>query len=200
MRILHMVFHPSLVDSRVNRMWKEQLQASGKIATSRDMYAEYPTFEIDVAKEQALLLEHERIIFQFPVYWWSMPPLMKKWLDDVLQYQFAYGSQGDKLAGKEMQLICSAGGQAQNYNGFHMFATIPELFKPLQLTANLAQMKYAPPLYMFNADACPDREVERYGEQWVELIDDPTRGDGLLYMNQRSRKELNEVYLQLGVA
>ena len=163
------------------------------------MYTEYPDFQIDVKKEQEILLQHERIIFQFPVYWWSVTPLLKKWLDDVLEYQFAYGSKGDKLKGKDMQLICSVGGQAKNYNGFHMFATVPELFKSFQLTANLAQMNYAQPLYMFNADACADEEVSFYGKKWVELIDDHRRSDGLQYSNDKVHQDLVDVYQQLGM-
>ena len=164
------------------------------------MYSEYPEFHIDIEKEQKLLLEHDRIVLQFPMYWWSMTPLLKKWLDDVLQYQFAYGSKGDKLKGKDMQVICSAGGQAKNFNGFHMFATVPELLKPLQLTANLAKMNYAQPLYMFNADACSDYEVRLFGDKWIDLIDDPRRGDGLEYTNEKIHEELIDVYQQLGMA
>lgn len=200
MKILNLVFHPNLASSRVNRTWKTQLEDSGKVNSSRDLYAEYPDFNIDVAKEQALLTAHQRIILQFPMYWWSMPPLLKKWLDDVLEYQFAYGSKGDKLQDKDLQLICSVGGQAKNYSGFHMFATVPELLRPFQLTANLAKMNYAQPLYMFNADACSDNEIQRFGERWVELIDDPRRSDGLQYCNNKINEELVDVYQQLDMA
>lgn len=200
MKILHLVFHPDLTSSRVNKAWKRQLDESGKITTSRDMYAEYPNFDIDVEKEQMLLLKHDRIVLQFPIYWWSMTPLLKKWLDDVFQYQFAYGRNGDKLKGKDLQIICSAGGQAKNYNGFHMFATVPEILKPFQLTANLAKMNYSQPLYMFNADACSDDEVKTFGRKWVELIADPRRGDGLKYTNDKIHEELIDVYQQLGLA
>lgn len=96
MKIMNLVFHPDLGESRVNSTWKKQLEESGKITTSRDMYSEYSDFQIDIDREQKLLLEHDRIVFQFPMYWWSVPPLLKQWLDDVLQYQFAYGSKGDK--------------------------------------------------------------------------------------------------------
>ena len=200
MKILNLVFHPDLLQSRVNKTWKKQLEDSGKIATSRDICAEYPDFDIDVETEQRLLLDHDRILLQFPIYWWSMTPLLKKWLDDVFQYEFAYGKAGDKLKGKDLQIICSAGGQARNYNGFHMFATVPEILKPFQLAANLARMNYAVPMYMFNADACSDDEVKRFGEKWVELIDDPDRGDGLKFVNERVHEDLVDVYQQLGLA
>ena len=200
MKIMHLVFHPDLAQSRVNRTWKKQLVKSGKVTTSRDMYSEYPDFNIDVEKEQKLLMAHDRIVLQFPIYWWSMTPLLKKWLDDVLEYQFAYGSKGDKLQGKDLMIICSAGGQAKNYSGFHMFATVPEILKPFQLTANLAKMNYAQPLYMFNADACSDDEVQKYGKSWVKAIDDSARSDGLRFANAKIHDELNDVYQQLGMA
>ena len=127
-----------------------------------------------------------------------MTPLLKKWMDDVLEYQFAYGSQGDKLKNKDMQVICSVGGQAKNYNGFHMFATVPELLKSFQLTANLAKMNYAQPLYMFNADACEDEQVKAFGDKWIDLIDDPRSSDGLAYTNAKIHGDLNDVYEKSG--
>ena len=81
-----------------------------------------------------------------------------------------------------------------------MFATVPEILKPFQLTANLAQMNYAQPLYMFNADACSDEEVQKFGDRWVQLIDDPRRGDGLNFANKKIHEELVDVYQQLGMA
>ena len=99
MRIMNLVFHPDLQASRVNRAWKRQLESSGKVATSRDLYGDYPDFRIDIEREQDQLLAHDRVILQFPLYWYSCPPLLKKWLDDVLTHGFAYGSTGDQLRG-----------------------------------------------------------------------------------------------------
>ncbi|MGB0370206.1 MAG: NAD(P)H-dependent oxidoreductase [Opitutales bacterium] len=159
MKIMNMVFHPDLSSSRVNRIWKQQLEASGKIAISRDMYQEYPELQIDVEREQNLLLEFDRIIFQFPFYWYSSPPLLKKWLDDVLTYGFAYGSTGDKLKGKDLQIILSAGGQEKYYTGFDIYATIHDLLRPFQLTANLCQMNYMIPQWMYRADSVSEDSI-----------------------------------------
>lgn len=133
MKILNLIFHPDLSGSRVNKTWKQQLDESGKITTSRDMYAEYPDFQIDIEREQRLLREHDRIIFQFPMFWYSVPPLLKKWLDDVLAYDFAYGENGDKLKGKDMQVIVSVGGREKFYSGFDIFASVPDLLRPFQI-------------------------------------------------------------------
>lgn len=146
------------------------------------MYAEYPGFQIDVEREQRLLLEHDRIVFQFPFYWYSCPPLLKKWLDDVLTYGFAYGSRGDKLKGKDMQLIVSAGGQAKYYSGFDIYATMYDLLRQFQLTANLCQMNYMLPVWMYQADQATEAVIREHGNQWVEMIDDHERSNGRKFL------------------
>ncbi|MEM6726233.1 MAG: NAD(P)H-dependent oxidoreductase [Bacteroidota bacterium] len=178
MKILHLVFHPDLKTSRVNRIWKSQLDGSQKISRSRDLYQEYPDFNIDVSKEQALLKAHDRIVIQFPMYWYSMPPLLKKWLDDVLEYGFAYGRTGDQLKGKDLQLIVSVGGQEKYYSGFDLYCTIYDLLRPFQLTANLVQMNYSMPVWMYRADSASEETIRSFGQQWVNMIDDPNRSDG----------------------
>jgi len=186
MKIMNLVFHPDLKASRVNRVWKEQLEESGKISTSRDLYAEYPDFQIDVEREQALLLTHNRIILQFPLYWYSCPPLLKKWLDDVLTHDFAYGNVGDKLRGKDLQIITSAGGEEKFYNGFDIYATIYDLLRPFQLTANLCQMNYMLPVCMYQADRASEEVIRQHGAQWAAMIDDPARVNGRAYLESNS--------------
>ncbi|GAA4824494.1 NAD(P)H-dependent oxidoreductase [Algivirga pacifica] len=194
MKILHLVFHPNLQTSRVNKIWKEQLEESNKITTSRDMYQEYPDFKIDVAREQELLLEHDRIVIQFPLYWYSVTPLLKQWLDDVLTYNFAYGSKGDKLKGKDLQIILSVGGQEKYYSGFDKFSTIHELLQPFVLTANLTQMNYLIPVWMYGADAAEEETIRKYGNNWVDMIDDRKRSNPIAYLNEQMNVENDEYY------
>lgn len=194
MKILHLVFHPNLKESRVNRIWKEQLKESGKITTSRDMYSEYPDFKIDVDKEQKLLLEHDRIIIQFPLYWYSMTPLLKQWLDDVMTYNFAYGSKGNKLKGKDLQILLSAGGQSKFFSGFDKFCTIYDLLKPFELTANLSKMNYLMPEWIYRADFVEEDIIRKYGNKWIELIDDPKRSNPIEYLNSQMDDDTDSFY------
>ena len=184
MNILHMVFHPDLASSRVNRIWRDKIIESGKVALSRDLYAEYPDFQIDIAREQDLLLAHDRIVLQFPLYWYAATPLLKKWLDDVLTYGFAYGSTGDKLHGKDLQLILSVGGQPRYYSGFGIYATIHELLRPFEMTAALCGMNYQIPVWMYQADAASEDVIRAYGQDWVRMIDDPLRSDPHAFLEQ----------------
>ncbi|GAL26611.1 NAD(P)H oxidoreductase YRKL [Vibrio variabilis] len=43
------------------------------------------------------MIKADVIVLQFPFYWYSMPALLKKWMDDVFSFNFAYGPEGDKL-------------------------------------------------------------------------------------------------------
>jgi len=144
MKTLVIVAHPNLTTSVINKVWKERLIQETDI-TVQDLYAKYPDGKIDVAYEQQLLLEHDRIVFQFPFYWYSSPSLLKEWQDLVLAYGWAYGSEGTKLRGKEFVLAIATGGpeaayQAGGYNHFSM----SELTKPFQATANLTGMRFLP--------------------------------------------------------
>lgn len=183
MKILYLVFHPDLSNSKVNREWKSQIDGSGIVSVSRDMYSEYPDFNIDVEKEQELLLEHDRIVLQFPLYWYSCTPLLKKWLDDVLSYNFAYGSKGGKLKGKDLQLILSVGGQEKFYSGFDIYATLYELLRPFQLTANFCQMNYSLPVWMYRADVSDLKTIRSFGEKWIQVLKDPLRSEGKAFLN-----------------
>ena len=153
MKILVNLFHPHLDSSRVNHAWAQRLAAQPDI-TVRDIYALYPEGRIDVEAEQQALLAHDRLVFQHPFYWYSVPPLMKQWLDDVLVYGWAYGPGGDALAGKEWVSAISTGGpadsyQAGGYNGFSM----SEFLKPLQQTAHLLKTRFRPT--SFTAPSAP---------------------------------------------
>jgi putative NADPH-quinone reductase len=95
MKPLVILAHPNIADSRINRRLIEEVRNYPEI-TVHELYSSYPDWVIDVPREQELLENHDRIVLQFPLYWYSTPPLLKKWQDDVLSYGWAYGSQGKK--------------------------------------------------------------------------------------------------------
>jgi putative NADPH-quinone reductase len=112
--------------------------------TVRNLDAIYSDYNVDSAAEQQLLLDSDVVVFQFPLFWYSVPSLMKRWFDEVFAYGFAFGSTGDKLKGKKVIISVTTGGpeegySAEGYNGH----TIYELLLPLRQTFNLAQMEYA---------------------------------------------------------
>ncbi len=172
MKTLVNLFHPHLDKSTVHRSWAQRLAQEADI-TLRDLYARYPDGKIDVAAEQAALLAHDRLVFEHPFYWYSTPPLMKQWLDDVLTYGWAYGVGGNALAGKEWLSLISTGGPADSYQagGYNRFS-MSEFLKPLQQTAHLLQTTFLPPFIFHGAvQATPDAVAQSVEAMLAHLRD-----------------------------
>jgi glutathione-regulated potassium-efflux system ancillary protein KefG len=144
-RLLLLFAHPALHKSRVNHLLLSYVQSLPGV-TVNDLYESYPRFLINVAREQALLLEHDVIIFQHPFYWYSSPAILKQWQDLVLEFGFAYGKNGTRLNGKLFLTAISTGGPSSAYqrSGSNYF-TIRELLAPFEQTARLCGMTYLPP-------------------------------------------------------
>ena len=170
MKILVNIFHPHIEKSNVNKYWLAELKKHQDI-TVNELYATYPDEKINITREQDLLLSHDRVVFQFPFYWYSTPSFMKKWQDEVLTYNWAYGPEGDKLKGKEFVLALSTGGPQHSYmaGGYNSYS-ISELLKPLQQTANLIQMPFLP-FYVFHEAINPSHEaLEISAKNYLEHI------------------------------
>lgn len=173
MNVAVIVAHPHLQESKVNRRWIEELKKHPSI-TVHDLYHQYPQEVIDVQKEQELLLQHDRIVFQFPFYWYSSPPLLKKWMDSVLTSGWAYGAGGDKLHGKELVLAISTGSPEEKYQagGLNQY-TVSELTRPFQATSHLIGMTFLPMFVFYNAFSATDTEIIESAGKYVRHICNP---------------------------
>ncbi|GLR73776.1 NAD(P)H-dependent oxidoreductase [Aliivibrio sifiae] len=170
-KVLILFAHPSQHRSEVN---VSLLKAAKKIehVTVVDLYHDYPKFNIDIDKEQQLLLTHDVVIFQFPLYWYSTPAILKEWQDMVLEYGFAYGTEGKALQDKTFLCAITAGGKEEAYqtNGYNQF-TIRELLHPLEQMASLTNMEYIAPLVLFGArTALEDDRIERHTDRFINLL------------------------------
>jgi glutathione-regulated potassium-efflux system ancillary protein KefG len=170
MKTLVIVAHPDLSRSTVNKAWTERLQNEENV-TVHELYKKYPDFQIDVEHEQQLLLEHDRIVFQFPFYWYSSPSLLKEWQDQVLAYGWAYGTNGTHLHGKEFMLAMSTGGpeaayQAGGYNQYSM----SELTKPFQATANLTGMRFLPAYIQHGVRILTPEQVKESADELARYV------------------------------
>ena len=173
MNILVCVFHPNIVESRVNKRWMQAVANDPQI-TVHDVYGSYPDRMIDLKAEQQRMEAHDRIVFQHPFQWYSVPPLMKQWLDEVLDYGWAYGPGGAALVGKEWLSAISTGGSAESYqlggsNGYG----IGEFLKPLQQTAVLTGMEFLPPFIFHDALQASEKAIEASAGRFHLYIKDP---------------------------
>lgn len=146
MSTLVIVIHPDIKNSAVNKRWVEELYKFPERYHVHQLYQVYPDEKIEVPAEQKLVEQYEKIVFQFPFYWFSCPPLFKKWLDEVLTYGWAYGSKsGYKLSGKKIALAISAGIDEQEYHHQEAYKyTLSELTRPFELSFEYVKADYQP--------------------------------------------------------
>jgi len=154
-RVLLYYAHPGHRHSHVNRAMYDAAAAVEGI-TQIDLYAAYPRQNIDIDREQALLLDHDVILFQHPLFWYSTPSLIKEWVDLVLEHGFAYGADGDKLMGKTLMQAISAAGSSEAYTpeGYQHFP-LRTFLTPMEQTARLCKMRYGAPYVLHSALQAP---------------------------------------------
>lgn len=169
-KILIVFAHPKFENSIVQ---KSLITAAKELSFVHihDLYEQYPQFDIDLHKEQKLLLEHQIIILQHPFYWYSCPPLLKQWIDIVLAYGWAYGKKGNKLEGKYMLNCISAGGGYDVYQptGRNRF-TINEFLIPFNQTAHLCKIHYLPPFVVHRANNNTPEICKSFAIEYSQIL------------------------------
>jgi glutathione-regulated potassium-efflux system ancillary protein KefG len=188
--ILILFAHPALQKSRVNRQLMNAVKDLDGI-TFHDLYEAYPDFHIDVRKEQALLHESDIIVFQHPLYWFSVPALLKMWQELVLEHKWAYGRKGVALRGKKLLTAVSTGGRESLFckEGFNR-CTIREYLVPVEQLARICGMEYLPPFVVHGTHALTGPEIARHAEDYRRVIE-AIRDDRIDWEAARAFPRLN---------
>ncbi len=157
-KVLVILAHPSINSSEINSELFNAAHTLGHVTTV-DLYREYPDFCIDVEREQQRLASHDAIVFLFPIYWYSTPPLLKQWQDTVLTYGFAYGSQGSKLQGKHLLCVTSTGSNEESYRDKETSeVSLRSVLLPIERTAQDTGMRFIEPLTLYGARTAVEEE------------------------------------------
>jgi len=119
------------------------------------------------------LVDHDVIVFQFPVFWYSGPSLLKEWIDLVLEFGFAYGLEGTKLEDKKVMLAVTAGGAESAYSpSGYQNHTLRTFLTPFQQTATLCHMKFLTPYVLFDSLHTEDStRIEHHAGGFVRLLE-----------------------------
>ncbi|MGO3048738.1 NAD(P)H oxidoreductase [Staphylococcus casei] len=171
MSTLVIVVHPDITSSTVNKQWRDALSKHEDIVTVHELYPEYPHGKIDVEKEQKLLEAHDHIVFQYPLYWYSSPPLLKQYLDEVFTYGWAYGSEGNALKGKSIALAVSIGALPESYTlEGNVKYTVDELLSPMIATSRFVKANYVGSHKLYGALTITSNQLTNNTEAYVEFI------------------------------
>lgn len=108
------------------------------------------TYSADISREHKLLGEADLIIFQFPLWWESMPGLLKGYIDRVFSMGWAYGG-GHALDGKNV-LVCMTTGAPDFLWTDEKRGTIKDVLKHLFVgTFGLCGMHNLEPFVVYGA-------------------------------------------------
>ncbi len=162
--ILIIFAHPSPRQSLANRPIIEQIAQMDNVVVS-DIYEKYPDFHINIKEEQELLKRANLIVFQFPLYWYNIPALLKQWQEVVLTRKFAIGKADEErhLKNKSCMAVVTTGHKKNSYtqNGYDHYA-VETFLIPMHQMAEHCQMNYHPPLVLHQAHKASDLELNYF--------------------------------------
>ncbi len=173
--------HPYPDRSRANRTLLEAVAVLPEVEI-HSLYDLYPDFGIDVEAEQELLVRAKLIVWQHPLYWYSVPGLLKHWFDKVLARGWAYGENGNALRGKTCLWVTTTGGDEDAFSpagmhGFPFGAFVPQV----EQTARFCQMDWAAPLVLHSANRAGMPELRAAAERYRQTL-------GTLWMRIQERE------------
>ncbi len=137
----------------------------------------------DVVAEQEKLLWADALLLVFPLWWFSMPAILKGWVDRVYAYGFGYGvgehndtRWGDRygegvLAGKRAMLVVTAGGWADHYSDRGINGPIDDLLFPINHgILHYPGYEVLPPFVVYQADRVDKAGFEDAAEDLRERM------------------------------
>lgn len=140
--------HTDLNNSFANKIILDELQKH--LPQAKFVYLDklYPNFQIDVQAEQQRLIKADVIVLQFPFFWYSVPSLMSRWIEEVFAHGFSHGSTGDKVSGKKLVVSFTSGAPEEmyQYGGLQNYP-IEDFLPPLKQLANLCGMEWVGHVY-----------------------------------------------------
>jgi putative NADPH-quinone reductase len=163
MKTLIIITHPDMKNSILNKRWVEELLKFPDQFYVHQLYEAYPDEKIDVTAEQKLIEQYDKIVFQFPYYWFNAPAMLKKWMDEVLTHGWAYGSKsGYKVGGKKIALAISLGVDEQELsnNGIYKYP-LEDLTRPFELSFEYIKADYRPLFAYYGIEY-------NSSEEWIE--------------------------------
>lgn len=140
--------------------------------TVHSLYEEYPDFDVDVAREQAALTRADLVIWQHPIYWYSVPGLLKHWFDKVLARGWAYGADGNALRGKRCLWVATTGGDEAAYGNGGMHERPFVDFTPVvEQTARFCGMQWLEPFVVHGAPKRRPADLDALGDAYQTRLE-----------------------------
>lgn len=172
--------------------WKAVVDASDygsaassplRVASDSGRAFDTGTLTADVRAEQEKLLWADTIIFQFPLWWYAMPAILKGWVDRVFTYHFAYGvgehsdtKYGERfgegtLVGRRALLSVTVGGPESHYSDRGINGPIDDLLFPIHHgILYYPGIEVLPPFVIYGTDRITEDEYPAIAKAWTQRL------------------------------
>jgi NAD(P)H dehydrogenase (quinone) len=132
-------------------------------------------FAPDLAREQRRFLRADLVVWLYPIWWGSMPAIMKGWFDRVLAFGFAYAEGRRFESGffpQKRGLLClSTGGTQQRFSAEGVFGDIKiVLWPPQRLMIEYLGMEALEPFVAYASPRVNDEARKQYLKQWAARL------------------------------
>lgn len=151
----------------------------------------------DITREQEKLLWADAVILQFPLWWYSMPAILKGWVERVYAFGFAYGvgehsdtHWGDRfgegtLAGKRAMLMVTAGGWESHYGPRGINGPMNDMLYPIQHGILFYPgFDVMPPFVMYRVGSTDEARFARICEELGQRLDTLFSADPIAFRPQ----------------
>ncbi len=167
--------HPAIEKSIGNKIISNNFDA-GANTELRHLDLLYPDFNIDIKAEQEALLNAETIVFQFPLFWYNMPAILKHWIDKVFEYGFAFGAESI-LNNKKVIVSFTIGSPVSMYPN----EIIQKIVFPLQGLTNYCKLQYVGEIFCNDINGYSEEAKQNaikvantHSQKLLDLISSPS--------------------------
>ncbi len=137
----------------------------------RSLYELYPDFDVDVRAERSALERAELVVWMHPIYWYTVPALLKQWFEAVLAKGWAYGEGGTALHGKECLWAVTTGADELAYTLQGKHAHEFEAFAPVvKQTARFCGMRWLEPFVLHGAHVVTEAQMHAAAQRLRERL------------------------------
>ena len=134
-------------------------------------------FAPDVQAEMDKLERADLLIFQFPLWWFGVPAILKGWVDRVFAVGFAYGGgqwfDNGMFRGRRAMLSLTVGGPQTMYSATGLNGDINDVLFPIQHGMfAFVGFDVLPPFIAWRAPYCSDAERSEILDRYAQHLRD----------------------------
>ena len=158
-RALALCAHPEPTKSRFSRPFFEGLD--DRVFKKKSLAEDYPDWLFDVRREQHDLKAAHSVVVIFPIYWYSPPAILQKWIEDVFVDRDDF-DQRTALAEQRVRFVVSTGGSLAEYGATRKNRYDVETFlRPLEMSFRYAGADVDTPVVAYASWGLCDEDVRK---------------------------------------